>query len=509
MNPRRVILAGLMAAVLSAPLLADITITPLQPNADQAAAFSVSRPFFTIIESTVSWSFGDGATASGSHLASHAYSAPGTYSITCQYYAAGLGGSAGPLPYAETASLTVIEMRRITYTPAAPLVGQPVAFTALNFLSMSVLWDFGDGTPASLGGTTVSHAYALPGPFTVKAKDLGGASATTLTASLNVGLDATRRQISYAPLVAFQGRPITFSAHAFYTTDILWDFGDGSSPVAGGTTAVHAFAGAGTFQVRAWDWGGRAGAATAVPITVREETGPRAPFRIFVLQMRFADGLAYKIVSQGAAGLTAFADIKYEGSGMFEAQWTIDGMPFRPVTRVLPFALSTTIDTGRVPALPTTEPGLHEVGLRISQPGIDFTVPAIRYYVVAGGIAPSLRPVRIEVKAAEGLKGVSCSLVLDTLKVRTGSYFILNGTVRHDLDSTVRFGLLRIHLDEVLVDQQILRDLEPGHDRPFATSIQIPPAGAKTIYVSLYDIADSQAPRLLYIKKIAVLPEKE
>ena len=416
------------------------------------------------------------------------------------------GAAAGPSPFTDTLSVTVIDARRITYSPSAPLVVQPVIFSALNFISPSIRWDFGDGTAPVTGGATISHVYSVPGPYTAKAKDLGGASAATHTATLNVGFDITRRRIDYAPLIAFPGRPITFTARDFYTTDILWDFGDGGSPVSGGITLAHVFARTGAFMVKAWDWGGQAGDPTIVPITIREETGPRAPFRIFVLQMRFEDGLAYKIVGQGAVGLTAFADIKYEGTGMFDAQWTVDGMPFRPVTRVLPFAQSTTIDTGRVPALPTTSPGLHEVGLRIARPDVEFNVPVIRYYVVAGGVAPRLQPVRVEIKAAEGLKGVTCSLVLDTLEVPTGAYFILGGTVRHELDSPVRFGLLRIHLDDVLVDQQLLRDLAPGRDRPFTTSIRVPAAGAKSLYVSLYDIADGRAPRLLYIKKLAVLP---
>ncbi len=83
--------------------------------------------------------------------------------------------------------------------------------------------------------------------------------------------------------------------------------------------------------------------------------------------MRFDDGKPYKVVSRNEK-LTAYADIKYEGTGILRAQWEVDGMPLKPVTAGLPFADSTIINSGEIPGLPTTIPSIHEVNLRVFQP---------------------------------------------------------------------------------------------------------------------------------------------
>lgn len=483
-----------------------ITVKPASPNVDEQTTFTISRDYFQITASTVQWAFGDGTSASGSATAVKAFSKTGTFIVSVRYFAAP-AGAAGSW-FTDSKAVLVGERRRISVAPAVPVIQQTASFTALNFFSGSVWWDFGDGTPAVVGGASIGHAYSEPGNFTVRAKDFGGSAAGTVTAFVTVGIDIARRRIIFYPGNPVPRQALTFTAGNFYTAAILWDFGDGTAPVSGSISTVHTFARNGTFLVKAWDWNGK-GDPTIQAVTIGEETGPRAPFRIFVLQLRFADGLGYKVVPQGFPGLTAFADVKYEGTGLFEAQWTVDGMPFRPMTQMMPFAASTSFNSGRIPGLPTTAPGIHEIGLRIIRPDIDFTVPVIRYYVVAGGRGTAdLRSARIEVKAAEGLKGVSCSLALDTLKARTGSYFILSGSVRHSLPETVKFGLLRIHFGDALVDQQLLRDMEPGADRAFKTSIKLPPEAPNALYITLYDISDSQPPRLLHIKKLAVSPER-
>ena len=486
-----------------------VTVNPPSPNVDEQTTFTISRDYYQITGSTVQWAFGDGTAASGSATAVKAYAKPGTFIVSVRYFAAPAGATGSW--FTDSKAIVVGERRKISVAPAVPVVQQTATFTALNFFSGSVWWDFGDGTPAVVGGPLIGHAYAEPGNFTVRAKDFGGAAAGTVTALVTIGIDTARRQIVVTPGNPVPRQPLTFTARNFYTTAILWDFGDGTAPVSGSLSAVHAFAQEGTFLVKAWDWNGR-GDPTILALKIGEEIGPRAPFRIFVLQLRFADGLGYKTVNQGERGLAAFADIKYEGTGLFEAQWTVDGMPFRLVTQMMPFASATTVDSGgigRIPGLPTTAPGIHEVGLRIIRPDIDFAVPVVRYYVVTGGRGTAdLRSARIEVKAAEGLKGVTCSLALDTLKARTGSYFVLSGTVRHSLAETVKFGLLRIHLGDALVDQQLLRGMAPGMDRAFKTSIKLPLEPSNELFITLYDISDNLSPRLLYIKKITVAPER-
>jgi hypothetical protein len=139
-------------------------------------------------------------------------------------------------------------------------------------------------------------------------------------------------------------------------------------------------------------------------------------------------------------------------------------------------------------------------------PSSSLTMPVIRYFVTAETGLPPMRGLNLQVAAVEGLKGVAGELRLDSLKIPAGTYFILNGSVTYSQAAPVRFGLLRVHLGEELVDQQILRDLRPGETRAITTSLLNPTPEGKFLYLTLYDITDPNAPKLLYLKKITILP---
>lgn len=493
------LVAGL-ALALANPGLATITYSPNQPNVDQAATFVVSTALTFLDPATVTWWFGDGATASGQITVQHIYGRAGVFNVRCTYRASGFW-------FDETVPITVVENRRVTATPANPQLGQSVAFQAFNFLSGSILWNFGDGSAAVVGGASISHAYTAPGVFVAAARDKGGAGLADITVTVTVAVDISVRSITFTPAVPVPLQPVAFTAVRFFTSKILWSFGDGSAPVSGGPTISHVFAKTGVYAVQAWDWNGAAGGPTSVSVRVEEPVGPRAPFGIFFLQLRFEDGLSYKVVPRGFAGLKAYADIKYEGTGILQAQWLVDGMPFRAFSQTLPFAEAATFDSGLLPSLPTQMTGMHEVSLRLLSPATSLTMPVIRYFVTAETGLPPLRGLALQVAAVEGLKGLRSELRLDSLKAPTGAYFILNGSVTYAQGVPLKFGLLRVHLDQELVDLQILRDLRPGETRSFKTSIFNPSPEARTIYLTLYDITDPNAPKLLYLKKIAILPQ--
>jgi hypothetical protein len=489
--------------LLASPALATISYTPSSPNVDQTTTFALSTSSGTIDEGSIQWRFGDGTTAAGRSMVQKEYARAGIFTVQCHYYYSTFSSG---FWVDESATVTVVENRRITATPANPQMDQSVTFQAVNFLSASVLWSYGDDTPSVLGGTTIQHAYTRPGVFIASAKDKGGAGLAALTTTVSVAVDISSRRITFTPVYPAASLPMTFNAVDFFTAQIRWDFGDGTAAVSGGAAIAHTFARSGSYTVQAWDWNGAYGGPTSALVRVGEPTGPGAPFHISFLQLRFADGLAYKVVPRDAAGLLAYADIKYEGTGLFQAQWLLDGMPFRALSQVLSFAEASTLDSGRIPALPTQMTGMHEVSLRILAPETSLTMPVIRYFVSADAEVPPLHGLGLELASVEGLKGVTGELRLDSLKIPAGAYFILNGSVIYTQAAAVRFGLLRIHLGQELVDQQILRDLKPGETRRFATSILNPSPEAKFVYLTLYDISDPDAPRLLYLKKIAVLP---
>ena len=509
---RRFLMRAAWAAVLglaAAPFLsATITHTPTMPNVDQSVNFQLVTTA-SVIPFTIQWDFGDGTGASGVFSVNKTYRSAGTLQVKCSFHIA----SAGIL-ITENTVVTVVENRRITYTPAVPQVNQAVSFHAVSFLSASIRWDFGDGTPPGLGGTAMTHTYSIPGAFQVRAWDLGGTSPTAITATVAIGLDISRRRIQCLPISPTAGMPVTFTALDFLTTDIRWDFGDGTPPVEGTVQAVHTYTAPGDYVVRAWDWDGLYGGPTSLGITVLQAqaaTGPGAAFQVAFLQLRFEDGKAYRVVPKDSPSLRAFADIKYEGTGLLRVQWLVDGAPFGAfITRALSFAADTTVDSGAVPGMPTIMPGMHEVSLRIFDPAVEFTVPVIRYFVSAdSAVRPQdLRGVRLGVETVRGLDGLACTVAADGLEIPTGRYVILNGFVTYDLPKPVKFALLRVHLEDQLIDQRFLTDLKPGDKRAFSTSLRNPTSAAKKLYVTVYDLDGPKAELIFFQKMMIYAAEK-
>jgi len=480
------------------PAYATVTFTPAQPNVEQQVLFQVTNPTGIIIAGSVQWKFGDGTTAGGPTTVNKTYNAAGTYLVEVTYNTA----AGAPAWRTETIAIMIAERRRITFFPGNPLVGQTVTLIAENFLSASVRWNFGDGTPAVLLSTTVSHVFAWPATFLVQARDLGGASVVNITASLTTRIDAARRNITYSPAFPVAGRPVVFKAENFYSNQIKWDFGDGTPPVISSINETHIYLKPGTFTVRAWDWEGLYGEAQTRLIAVGEEKGARAAFQISFLQLRFEDGKSYKVVPQNFRPLVAYADIKYEGTGLFQAQWLIDGRPFGNATKAMPFFDFISIDSGKLPGLPTQLLGMHEVSLKIFQPKADFEIPVIRYFVAAG-VGPELERVEVKILAAAGLDGLECSLEQDLLQAPSGNYAILSGNIQSRDIASVPWALLRIHVGSELVDQQLVKNLKPGEKREFVTSIFNPSPDPKFLYITFYDIT-KEPPALLFFRKLTL-----
>ena len=117
-----------------------------------------------------SWNFGDGHTGTGRN-ASHAFDTPGTYVVTLTVAD----------QYARTASVTqTVDVAGgttpnvvLTFSPAAPVVGQFVNFNAAatrpapGRTIRTYEWDFGDGFQKTTTTATTSHDYLQAGNFNV------------------------------------------------------------------------------------------------------------------------------------------------------------------------------------------------------------------------------------------------------------------------------------------------------------------------------------------------------
>jgi outer membrane protein OmpA-like peptidoglycan-associated protein/outer membrane protein W len=134
---------------------------------------------------TYSWDWGDGTTSDGL-VATHSYSAPGTYTVT--FTATGPANSD-----TETCLVTVEEppaeapvLAACAVTPEVANIGETVSFsaTATGTRPISFEWNFGDGTTASTLNAT--HVYNEVGTYnaTLTATNEAGSDSCTLTVTV-------------------------------------------------------------------------------------------------------------------------------------------------------------------------------------------------------------------------------------------------------------------------------------------------------------------------------------
>jgi hypothetical protein len=194
--------------------------------------------------------------------------------------------------------------------------------------------------------------------------------------------------LSVTPGIPVTGVPTTFllSASPAPVGAVVWDFGDGTS-LSGGSVATHVYTRPGPYLVQAVYpvVVGQVFQTAQLPLRVADRFGPAAPFSISMLRLRWEDGRVDTTVEQGFSPLAAFADVKFEGTGLLQAQWVVDGIPLGTFTASLAFAGAVTLDSSRTIPLPTTAYGEHLVTLRILSPVVPFESPRIRYFVKLGG----------------------------------------------------------------------------------------------------------------------------
>jgi len=227
-----------------------------------------------------SWNFGDGSTASGITV-SHAYSNPGTYTVTFS-----VDDAAGNGPVSDTLKVTVVDT-----TPPVADAGPdqtvdediPVTFDGNGSSDdegiVSYQWNFGDGGTGS--GITNSHTYSNSGTYTVTLTVTDGAGLSdsdTLTVTV---LDATPPVAEAGPdQTVNEDISVTFNGNASSDNvgivSYQWNFGDGGT--GNGITVSHAYSNPGTYTVTLSvnDAAGNGPVSDTLTVTVLDATPPTA-----------------------------------------------------------------------------------------------------------------------------------------------------------------------------------------------------------------------------------------
>jgi PKD repeat protein len=470
----------------------QITFSPREPRPGTAVEFTAVDFVSTTL---IRWDFGDGAVVNDTSppAITHVYNLSGTFTVRAY--------DNGGTDVSASVPVVVYPAPSIAFSPADPRPGRPVTFNAVYFFSTALIrWDFGDGTVENdTTPPSITHSYSNPGAYTVRAYD-GGATTPTATLFVQVW---PQRAIIYSPQQVSVGELVNFRAMYFISESLNWNFGDGSPPVQGGWEVSHTYQSTGTFTVAATDSSGGIPVPVSVSLIVYPAQGPRAKFAVSYIMLRFDDGTNYKVVSKNFTPLKAFAELKYEGTGNFYAQWMIDGVPFSMVSQSLAFAQEWVFDSGEIPGLPTIIPGVHEVTLNIIQPRVEFAIPSIRYFVTAEEGETALAD--LLVSRATQLDNVEIAVASDSVEAPPRDYFLLQGLVKNQSTNPLPFVLLRVYLEDRLIDQRLIRDLKPDEERPFESSVYNDSSEARKIYLFLYDLSQ-KASRLLFVKEVKIVP---
>ncbi|WP_233164448.1 PKD domain-containing protein [Chromobacterium sp. ASV23] len=169
----------------------------------------------------------------------------------------GGGGGGDTSPGTQTTRQTAPSTPNISIgTTGSLLATAPIAFSASatdpSGLTLSYIWDFGDGS-APTPGQNVSHTYAKSGSYTVKVTVSNTANqASSFTQSITiVAPNPATPTIQSSATTAAIGQSVTFTANSSDPQNLpltfSWDFGDGSA--GSGATVSHTFNKAGTYNV--------------------------------------------------------------------------------------------------------------------------------------------------------------------------------------------------------------------------------------------------------------------
>ncbi len=199
-----------------------------------------------------SWEFGDSTSSVSGASAAHTYADNGTYTVTLT-----VGDGDGGSDF-ESNTITINNVTPsitsftgdTSTTEGTTASWSASAYDAGSADTLTYSWNFGDSSTTT--GTSVSHAYADDGAYTVAltVTDDDGASVST---SLGVTVANVNPTISYvyAP-GGDEGSSLYFSTSATDpgadTLSYSWDFGDSSSPGSGSST-YHSYEDDGSYFV--------------------------------------------------------------------------------------------------------------------------------------------------------------------------------------------------------------------------------------------------------------------
>jgi len=147
------------------------------------------------------------------------------------------------------------------------------------------------------------------------------------------------------------------------------------------------------------------GGSALARLTCRLGSSAFGLFSIGQVTLYFDNQRGEATVQQGTNDLRAFAEVHYNGTGLFEATWEVsepaqEGQAplFRTIETIktyLSYGDRILLRTPAVPGLPAQIRGQHQVTLRITSPPSGFSLPVISYFVAEAVETPQEQMIQL------------------------------------------------------------------------------------------------------------------
>ncbi len=110
-------------------------------------------------------------------------------------------------------------------------------------------------------------------------------------------------------------------------------------------------------------------------------------FKITRLQLYFANQRAETVIEKNSSALKAYADLTFEGTGLLQGFWEVDGRILASVNRHIASDQGTvTVETPDLPGIPTFESGAHRLRLVVTSPSPAAILPEAIYFVAGRSV---------------------------------------------------------------------------------------------------------------------------
>ncbi len=190
----------------------EVTFSPANPIAGQEISFEAKH----FSSSNLKWEFGDSSSNGGANI-KHTYNNQGNYTVKV------IDLSIGNSSFVEKNINISPDNRNISFAPQNPGLYEEVTFTAQNFSSSSIKWDFDKGEKKDSGGTVEKKTFKSLGQYQIKAKE-AGTEMPFKKIVLNISQD--KRKISISPPSGNVGAQVTIKLENSNAASVNWVIGN-------------------------------------------------------------------------------------------------------------------------------------------------------------------------------------------------------------------------------------------------------------------------------------------